>query len=85
MVHIPQISGLKANQILEETRKYKDIDDYMLILKKEIFQTETILTMSVWIRLCLTLIVNTLMLDVFQKMINDAKEQRREIIKKRNH
>ena len=34
MVYAPQISGLKANQILEETRKHKVIDDYMSDIKE---------------------------------------------------
>ena len=29
MTHVPQISGLKVNQVLEEPRKHIDIEDYM--------------------------------------------------------
>ena len=33
MTHVPQIPGLKVNQILEEARKHLDIDDYIPDLK----------------------------------------------------
>ena len=33
MMHVPQIPGLKVNQILQEARKHADIDDYIPDLK----------------------------------------------------
>ena len=32
-MHVPQIPGLKVNQILQEARNHADIDDYMPDLK----------------------------------------------------
>ena len=33
MTHVPQIPGLKVNQILEEARKHSEIDEYIPNLK----------------------------------------------------
>ena len=63
--------NLKVKSNLEEIRKYKDIDDYMFNLKEKICQAETMLSMLIWKCLCITLIVNTLILDLLQKIIDD--------------
>ena len=47
--------NLKVKSNLEEIRKYKDIDDYMFNLKEKICQAETMLSMLIWICLCLIL------------------------------
>ena len=35
IVHVPQIKGLRVNQILEMARQYTNIDDYMPDLKDD--------------------------------------------------
>ena len=35
IMHVPQIQGLKVNQILKETRNHVDINDYVPDLKDE--------------------------------------------------
>ena len=35
MTYVPQIKGLRVNQILEEARKYVDVDKYMPDMKDD--------------------------------------------------
>ena len=76
IAHVPQIKGLRVNQILDETRKHINIDIFMPDLKyDELLSRVYFVKVGIDLTLIL-LIVNTSLPDELQGMVERVKAER---------